>query len=38
MTIPAIRALAAGLGYSTTKTLKAGVIAEFLEQQEGAAC
>lgn len=32
-TIDEIRALAAGLGYTITKTVKAEIIAEFLEQQ-----
>ena len=35
MTIAEIKALAAELGYSITKTRKAEIIAEFLEQQEG---
>lgn len=34
MTIAEIKALAAQLGYSITKTRKADIIAEFLEQQE----
>lgn len=34
MTIAEIKALAAGLGYSITKTRKADIIAEFLAQQE----
>jgi hypothetical protein len=34
MTIAEIKALAAELGYSVTKTRKADIIAEFLEQQE----
>lgn len=33
MTVANIKALAAELGYSITKTLKADIIAEFLEQQ-----
>lgn len=35
MTIAEIKALASDLGYSITKTKKADIIAEFLEQQEG---
>ncbi len=35
MTISEIKALAAELGYSITKTRKAEIIAEFLSQQEG---
>lgn len=35
MTISQIRSLAGGLGYSLTKTLKADLITEFLDQQEG---
>ncbi len=35
MTIAEIKALAAELGYSITKTRKAEIIAEFLAQQEG---
>ena len=34
MTIAEIKALAAQLGYSVTKTRKADIIQEFLEQQE----
>lgn len=34
MTIAEIKALALELGYSVTKTRKAEIIAEFLEQQE----
>lgn len=34
MTIAEIKSLAAELGYSITKTRKADIIAEFLEQQE----
>jgi hypothetical protein len=34
MTIAQIKALAAELGYSITKTRKAEIIAEFLDQQE----
>ena len=34
MTISEIKALAAELGYSITKTRKADIIAEFLKQQE----
>jgi len=34
MTIAEIKSLAADLGYSITKTLKADIIAQFLEQQE----
>lgn len=34
MTIAEIKALAAELGYSITKTKKAEIIAEFLNQQE----
>jgi hypothetical protein len=33
MTISQIKVLAADLGYTITKTLKADIIAEFLEQQ-----
>lgn len=33
MTIVQIKSLAAGLGYSITKSLKADIITEFLEQQ-----
>ena len=33
MTIANIKSLAAELGYSITKTIKADIIAEFLEQQ-----
>lgn len=35
MTIAEIKALAEEMGYSITKTKKADIIAEFLEQQEG---
>lgn len=35
MTIAEIKSLATDLGYSITKTLKADIIAQFLEQQEG---
>lgn len=35
MSIPKIKALAAELGYSITKTLKADIIGEFLTQQNG---
>lgn len=35
MTIAEIKALASALGYSITKTRKADIIAEFLEQQGG---
>jgi hypothetical protein len=35
MTIAEIKALASELGYSITKTKKAEIIAEFLDQQEG---
>lgn len=35
MTIAEIKALASELGYSITKTRKADIIAEFLQQQEG---
>lgn len=35
MTITEIKALAKEKGYSITKTKKADIIAEFLEQQEG---
>ena len=35
MTIAEIKALAAELGYSVTKTRKADIIQEFLAQQEG---
>ena len=35
MTIAEIKALADELGYSITKTKKAEIIAEFLDQQEG---
>ena len=34
MTIAEIKALAEELGYSITKTRKADIIAEFMEQQE----
>lgn len=34
MTIAEIKALAVELGYSITKTKKADIIAEFLQQQE----
>jgi hypothetical protein len=34
MTISEIKALAAELGYSITRTRKAEIISEFLEQQE----
>lgn len=34
MTIAEIKAIAAELGYSITKTRKAEIISEFLEQQE----
>lgn len=34
MTIAEIKALAAELGYSITKTKKAEIISEFLDQQE----
>lgn len=34
MTIAEIKTLAAELGYSITKTRKAEIISEFLEQQE----
>jgi hypothetical protein len=34
MTIAEIKALAAELGYSITRTRKAEIISEFLEQQE----
>lgn len=34
MTIAEIKSLATDLGYSITKTLKADIIAQFLEQQE----
>jgi hypothetical protein len=33
MTIPQIKSLAAGRGYSITKTLKADIINEYLKQQ-----
>lgn len=33
MTVAKIKTLASELGYSITKTLKADIIAEFLEQQ-----
>lgn len=33
MSIASIKDLASGLGYTITKTLKAEIIAEFLEQQ-----
>lgn len=36
MTISEIKVLATELGYSITKTLKADIIAEFLEQQNTA--
>ena len=35
MTIAEIKSLAVDLGYSITKTKKADIIAEFLEQQGG---
>jgi hypothetical protein len=35
MTIAQIEALAEELGYTITKTLKADIIEEFLEQQNG---
>ena len=35
MTIDQIKALAAELGYTITKTLKADIIEEFLSQQNG---
>jgi len=35
MTVAQIKALAAERGYSIKKTLKADIIAEFLEQQNG---
>ena len=35
MTIAEIKALAEELGYHITKSLKAEIIAEFLQQQEG---
>lgn len=35
MTIAQIRSLAADLGYTITKTLKADIIEEFLERQAG---
>lgn len=35
MTVAQIKSLAASLGYSITKTLKADIIAEFLALQEG---
>lgn len=34
MTIAEIKSLATDLGYSITKTLKADIIEQFLEQQE----
>lgn len=34
MTIAEIKALASELGYSISKTKKADIIAEFIEQQE----
>lgn len=34
MTISEIKALAAELGYSITRTRKAEIISEFIEQQE----
>lgn len=37
MTVARIKTLAAELGYSITKTLKADIIAEFLMQQDGEA-
>ena len=36
MTIAEIKSLAADLGYSITKTLKAEIIAQFLAEQEAA--
>lgn len=33
MTVPAIKSLASGLGYSVTKRSRADVIAQFLEEQ-----
>lgn len=36
MTIAEIKSLAADLGYSITKTLKADIIAQFLAEQEAA--
>jgi hypothetical protein len=33
LTVSQIKALASGLGYSITKTKKADIISEFLEQQ-----
>ena len=35
MTITQIKSLAQELGYTITKSLKAEIIAEFLQQQEG---
>ena len=35
MTVARIKALAAERGYTITKTLKADIIAQFLEQQDG---
>ena len=35
MTVAEIKSVAAGLGYSIKKVIKADVIAEFLAQQEG---
>lgn len=35
MTIAQIKSLAADLGYTITKTLKADIIEEFLKQQAG---
>jgi len=35
MTVAQIKALAGGLGYSITKTVKAEIITEFLTQQGG---
>ena len=34
MTVSAIKSLAHDLGYSITKTIKAEIISQFLEQQE----
>lgn len=36
MTIAEIKSLASDLGYSITKTLKAEIIAQFLDEQEAA--
>ena len=36
MTISEIKSLASGLGYSITKTIKADIINQFLEEQEKA--